>query len=228
MILLGILSTTAGLGLPMWALVSGSAGKTAILLYTMPFWALILAWPILGERIHGLEWPAIFTAFAGLVLILKIGAVSDDLFSSLLAVLAGIAWAGSAVVTRILRRRPGFDLLSLTAWQMIFGTPILVAVAFLVPAPQTQWTPFFVGALLYNIFFTSVIAFLLWFYILDNLSAGVATMSTLATPVVSIISAAVQLGEIPSPKEALGMLLILAGIGLLCYMTLRRNSNNQD
>jgi len=53
-------------------LVSGEAGKTAVLLYTMPFWVILLAWPILGERIRGLEWLAVILAFAGLVCIVAV------------------------------------------------------------------------------------------------------------------------------------------------------------
>ena len=31
-----------------WALVEGGPGKTAVLIFTMPIWTLLLAWPILG------------------------------------------------------------------------------------------------------------------------------------------------------------------------------------
>ena len=52
-------------------------------------------------------------------------------------------------------------------------------------------------------------------------------MGTLATPVIGVLSASVQLGEIPSPVEAWGMILILAGLafvslpGILEYRRLR-------
>jgi drug/metabolite transporter (DMT)-like permease len=69
--------------------------------------------------------------------------------------------------------------------------------------------------LFYNVFLVSVIAFLLWFYILERVPAGMATMGTLVTPVLAIVLAAIQLGEIPSSREALGIFLILSGIGLL-------------
>jgi len=141
-ILLGLLSTTLGLGLPIWSLVSGGAGKTAVLLYTMPFWVILLAWPILGERIRGLEWLAVILAFAGLVV--------------------------------------------------------------------------------YNIVVTSVVAYLLWFYILEKLPAGIATMGTLVTPVIAILAAAVQLGEIPTLYEKVGIILILSGIGLLSAIAFLR------
>jgi drug/metabolite transporter (DMT)-like permease len=108
-VILGLLSTTLGLGLPIWSLVSGGAGKTAILLYTMPFWVILLAWPILGERINGFEWLAVILAFAGLALIVAVDAVGAKLFSSILAVISGIAWADNEAEPG-LRRCIGHDL----------------------------------------------------------------------------------------------------------------------
>lgn len=225
---MGILSTTLGLGLPMWALVNGGAGKTAILLYTMPFWVIILAWPILGERIRGFEWLAVALAFAGLTLIVDIGAVSVKLWSSVLAVISGIVWAGSAIVTRIMKQSPDFDLISVTTWQMIYGAGPLIMIAVFLPAPPIQWTPVFIAALLYNVFFTSVVAFLLWFFILERVQAGTATMGTLVTPIIAIIAAAVQLGEIPSLYETCGIILILLGIchlSVIAFLRIRRLEN---
>jgi drug/metabolite transporter (DMT)-like permease len=222
-VLLGLLSTTVGLGLPIWALVNAGAGKTAILLYTMPFWVILLAWPILGERMRGLDWLAVFLAFAGLALIMDFAAVGAKLWSSILAVIAGIAWAGSAIITRIMRRDPDFDVLSVTTWQMIYGVGPLILIAVFVPSPPTQWTPVFIAVMFYNVILVSIVAFLLWFYILERVPAGMATMGTLVTPVLAIISAAIQLGEIPSSREALGIILILSGIGLLGAIAFLRN-----
>src|SRR5450830_538996 len=42
-IVIGLLQTTGFVGLLMWALQSGGAGKTSVLTYTMPFWLLLLA-----------------------------------------------------------------------------------------------------------------------------------------------------------------------------------------
>lgn len=222
-VLLGFLSTTVGSGLPLWALAGGAAGKTAVLLYTMPFWTILLAWPILGERIRGFAWLAVIFAFAGLALIVAVDAIGANLWSSILAVIAGISWAGSAIITRIMRRDPEFDVLSATTWQMIYGTVPLIIISILMPSPPTQWTPVFIVALLYNIFLVCVIAFLLWFYVLDRLQAGMATMGTLVTPVLALISARIQLGEIPSSREGLGIILILSGIGLLGAIAFSRN-----
>lgn len=65
MLWLGLLQTAAFTGLIQWALVSGSAGKTAVLVYTMPFWLLPMAWGFLGERVRASQWMAVALALGG-------------------------------------------------------------------------------------------------------------------------------------------------------------------
>jgi len=234
-ILLGLLTTTGCIGVSTWALEFSGAGKTAILVYTMPFWLLILAWPILGERIRGIQWPAVITAFIGLAVILEPWSMQSSPFGNFLGIVSGIFWAASAVVTKIIRQRSAdFDLVSVTAWQLMFGALPLVAIAVTLSARPIEWTPFFTGAVVYNIVFTNAVALLLWFYSLHALPAGMAGMGTLATPVIGVLSASLQLGEIPSPVEAGGMVLILAGLalislpGILEYRRLRALIRNHE
>ncbi|MEI6450918.1 MAG: DMT family transporter, partial [Actinomycetes bacterium] len=70
-IVIGLLQTTGFVGLLIWALQSGGAGKTSVLTYTMPFWLLLLAWAFLGERLRGTQWLAVGLALAGLLLVLS-------------------------------------------------------------------------------------------------------------------------------------------------------------
>jgi drug/metabolite transporter (DMT)-like permease len=69
--LLGLLQTAGFVGLLTWALEDGAAGKTSILTYTMPFWLLLMAWVVLGEKLKGFQWVAVTLALAGLILILS-------------------------------------------------------------------------------------------------------------------------------------------------------------
>ena len=71
LILFGLLQTMGFVGLAAMALEVGAAGKSAVLAYTMPFWTLLLAGPLLGERIRGMPWLAVGLAAAGLVGILS-------------------------------------------------------------------------------------------------------------------------------------------------------------
>ena len=216
--LLGFISTTLCIGLLSLARVTGGVGKTAILVYIMPFWVMLLAWPILAEHIRGVQWIPIILAFSGLLIILEPWNLQGTLISKLFAVLAGVAWALSAVMTKIVTRKHSFDLISLTAWQMLLGALPLVLIALLVSDTPVRWTPYFTIGLLYSSVVSQGLALVLWFFILSKLPAGAASMGTLATPVIGVIAASIELGERPSVLEAWGMLLILIALALLTLL----------
>ncbi|MGG6268426.1 DMT family transporter [Leptolyngbya sp. AN03gr2] len=211
--LLGLLQTAGFSGFAAWALMSGGAGKTAILVYTMPFWTLLLAWYFLGERIKGLQWVAIAIAFSGLLLILDPFRLQGTPISGILAVIAGLSWAGGNVTAKKINRS-NISLLSLTAWQTVFGALPLVAIALFVPAPPIQWNSAFISALMYNILPGNAIPMLLWMYVLTQLPAGLSGLGMLMTPVVGVTFAALQLGEYPQVHEWIGMICVVGALVL--------------
>ena len=219
-LLLGLLQTAAFTALIQWALVAGGAGKTAVLVYTMPFWVVPLAWWLLGERVRGAQWMAIAIAAVGLVLVLEPWAMRGSAFSNLLAIAGGLAWAVSAVLAKRMRRDHEFDLLSLTAWQMLFGAVALCVVAVLHPSRPIDPTPYFFGALAFNAVLATGLAWLLWLYVLQNLSTGLAGLSTLGIPMIGALAGWLELGERPAPVELAGMLLIGAALALISLMAL--------
>jgi len=209
-LVLGLLQTTGWTLLQTLAVARGGAGKSAVLGYTMPFWAALLAWPFLGERITGLRWVALALAAAGLALVVApLDARSFP--ADALAVLAGLSWAASAVYAKRLRKRHDVELLSLTAWQMLWGTIPLVVLMLAVGGP-VHWTASFVAAMAFMSVGGAALGWFLWMFILSRLPAGVAGIASLATPVVGVLSAAIQLHEIPSRNELAGMVLIVAAL----------------
>lgn len=224
LIVLGLLQTSGFTGLIIWALVEGGAGKTAVLTYTMPFWVMVMAWPLLGEKLQGTQWLAASFSVMGLLFILDPLHLGADQFSMLLAVLAGVSWALAVILAKKLHQRaPDLDLLSLTAWQMLFGSLPIVAAAFLVPAPAISWTPYLIGAVIFNAVFCNALAWLLWLYALHRLAAGVASMVTLLAPVIGVLAAWIELGEQPSVGEMAGMLLIVVSLVIISLRGMRKH-----
>jgi drug/metabolite transporter (DMT)-like permease len=224
LLLLGLLQTSGFTGLLMWALVEGGAGKTAVLTYTMPFWVMLLAWPLLGEKLQGLQWLAAILSAMGIVFILDPLHLGADQFSMFLAVLSGVCWALAVIVAKKLHQRaPALDLLTLTAWQMLFGSiPILIA-AWIIPAPPIQWTPYFIGAVVYNAVICNALAWLLWLYAIQRLQAGVASMASMLAPVIGVVAAWIELNEVPNNAELWGILFIALALILISYISIRRH-----
>ncbi|HMK14767.1 MAG TPA: EamA family transporter [Burkholderiales bacterium] len=220
-LLLGLLQTTVFTALIMWSVVDGGAGKTAVLSYTMTFWLLILAWPLLHERIHGAQWLAVSMALAGLFFILEPWHPQGNLASSIAATAAGIVWAAAVIVAKKLRSRVQLDLLSLTAWQMLLGGTVLVGITFFIPQQPIELSGYFWFAVIYNAVLGTALAWLLWLYVLQHLPAGAAGLGSLMVPVVGVLSAWLELGEQPKDWEIAGMLLIGAALLLLSILGMR-------
>ncbi|HEV2321381.1 MAG TPA: DMT family transporter [Gammaproteobacteria bacterium] len=223
-LLLGLLQTSCFIGFVCWALVQGGAGKSAVLAYTMPFWVILLAPFMLGERLKGLQWLAVILAFAGLLLIFSPWKRAPDFLSSCIALAAGIAWGLSVLVAKKIPVRDHWELLSITGWQMLMGAVPLVLVALLVPGRPVEWTTPYVAALLYNIIPANALAWALWLFVMGRLTATVSGLASLATPVVGMLCGWWQLGERPSLVVSGGMLMVLVALALLPLANLRRRS----
>ena len=223
-VLLGLLQTGAFTALIQWALVTAGAGKTAVLVYTMPFWVLPMAWLALGERVRGVQWLGIALAASGLVLVLEPWSLGGSVLGNLLAVLAGAIWAASSVLAKSMRQRHKFDLLALTAWQMLFGAIALCVFAGLHPSRPIEPSPYFFGALFFNAVFATGLAWVLWLYILQHLSAGMAGLSVLGVPLVGVLAGWIELGERPTAAEFAGIALIVGALGLVSLWALIQSS----
>jgi drug/metabolite transporter (DMT)-like permease len=222
-LILGLLQTTGWTLLQTLAVAQGGAGKSAVLGYTMPFWTALFAWPFLGERIAGMRWVALGLAAVGLALVV-VPLNAHSFVADGLAVAAGISWGASAVWAKRVRKRHRVELLSLTTWQLLWGTLPLLVLMVAVPG-QIRFTPSFLAAMAFISVGGAALGWFLWMYILSRLPAGVAGIASLATPVVGVLSAAIQLHEIPSVTELAGMVLI---VGALVVNALPATSPDAD
>jgi len=219
----GVVQTGLFLLLNNWALSQGEAGKTSILVFTMPFWVLLFAWPALGERIRGIGWAAVALAAAGLVLILEPWGLRAALLAKLAAVLAGACWALGVVISKRLHNRHPVDMYNFTFWQMALGLVPMAIVAVSAHSQPIRWTVEFIAILLTLGLIATALGWMAWFYVLKRLPAGTASMSSLGIPVVALLGSALQLGERPTPTEWSGMALVALALALVSWDTIRRH-----
>jgi len=217
--LLGFTQVALFVALSHFALLQAGPGKTSVLVFTMPFWMIVFAHFLIGERMRGTQWIAVAIAFAGLTLIVAPWDLTSA-FGSLLAVAGGAVWAISAVMSKRWPT-PGTDPLTFTAWQLMFGAIVLAALAATTSDRPIEWTHEYIYALAFSTIAATAIGWWLWTYILQNTPAGIAGLNSLGIPVVAVLSSWVQLGERPPPLELAGMLLIGFALALLGWLNLR-------
>lgn len=221
-VLIGLCQTAAFQGLGQWALVEGGAGRIALLAYTMPFWAVLLAWVVLREKPTSRHWVGIGLAAVGLICIIEPWRSMGSAGSTLLAIAAGAAWAMGTVLSKRMFQRHAPSPLNLTAWQMLFGALALCVLALLTPQRPIEWSWGFVGGLAYSVVLASSVAWGLWLIVLQRLPTAVASLSSLGVPIVSVLLAWAILHEQPSAMEAVGIVFVLLGLMAVSGLRFRR------
>lgn len=216
LVLASLLNVTAWMGLASFSLLWLSAAEATIVCYTMPVWAALMAWAILGERPGLARVAGLLLALSGLaLLVLGHGVVAG------LEKAPGLAFAlGSAVLfslgTVITKRWPlGLPPTSATVWQVGIGILPLGVLAAIFDRPDFAGLPLLDWALLaYGGVFALGLCYLAWFGALRRLPASLASLGTLITPMVGVASAALFLGEPFGWREGAALALTLSGVAL--------------
>ena len=199
-----------------FALLYLPASEAALIAYTMPVWASILAWPILGERPNLLRMISLVMAFAGLSAIL-----GGNGFAASLSKLPGIMMAlGGAIgfaVGAVLAKKLPVNLppVSAAAWQIGIGC-LPVAIAGLLFEKSDVSTLSAGGWLLlaYSTVVQFCIAYVCWFAALARLPASVAAIGTMAVPVIGVLASALALHEPLGIGQIAALGFTLAGVAL--------------
>jgi drug/metabolite transporter (DMT)-like permease len=212
-------------GCTLTALKLGGTGKTAVLTYTMPFWVLAFARVTLHERPTRWQYIAGVVALLGLVVLIRPWDIESGLAPSLLAVAAGMFWAASIVYVKNLQKQGSLSMSMITVWQMAIGSALLGMAWALTETTPIKWTTSFAVALAYNSILGTGVAWMLFYYALRRMPAGMAGLGTLATPVIGVVAAWMQFGERPLPIEAAGMSLVGLGLAMLAWTPSRPGRN---
>jgi drug/metabolite transporter (DMT)-like permease len=221
----GILSFGFNYGLVFWGEQHISSGLAALLQSTLPAFGLVFAhFHLPAER---LSW----TRIAGVVLGVCGVAV---VFSNQLAIAGRQALAGCvalilsavcAAYSNVLVKAYAKNLnpAITTGGQMLFGLLLLLAVGIPLEGNpfRFHWTRMAVIALLYLAIVGSVIAFLLYYWLVQNMDVTKSMLIALVTPVVAVILGMLVLNEEFGWRTLAGGAMIISGIALIVVRTNR-------
>jgi drug/metabolite transporter (DMT)-like permease len=190
-------------------------GEGALIVYTMPIWAMLLAWPLAGTRPRLVDVAAIVLGFGGLAILLGGNGLSFDggrIVGIVLLFSAAILFA----IGNILNRTPSpMPPLVVVAWQVGLGclAMLILGIAF----EQPNYGALTAGGLACQIYMTLVpmgVCYLTWFETLRRLPPSSASTGMLLVPLIGVISAALILGEPLGLREVVAMALVLGGVML--------------
>jgi drug/metabolite transporter (DMT)-like permease len=228
-IITGFFQTTINFASTTMAVATGGAGRASVLVFTMPFWTLLLAWPVLGERVRGSQWIAVLLALGGLTLVVEPWNWHDAIVPKLWAVLSGFGWAAGTIATKYFEREKPLDMLNFIAWQMIVGVLPFFLLPLVRETPPVDWSAVYVAMLVYSGAIATATGFVLWIAVLRWLPAGTAALNMLAIPAIALVSSMIIFDERLNTIEWTGIGFIASGlviISLLAWMRARRGNDD--
>lgn len=216
LLLLSFLNVTSWMALMGLALVYLPASEAAVIAYTMPVWASLLAWPILGERISLLRVAALALALGGLVALMG-GNGIDATYGKLPGILLALTGAVAFSLGTVMAKRWPLTLPPLTSavWQILIGCFPVAFAGLLIEQPHFMALSSLGWALFgYSIVVQFCVAYACWFAALERLPASVAAIGTLLVPVIGVVASAVALGEPLGVAKIVALGFTIAGVVL--------------
>ncbi len=216
LMLAALLNVTGWMVLMGLALLWLPASEAALIAYTMPVWAAMLAWPVLGERPTLIRTVALVMAFAGLAAIMGGNGITASA-AKLPGILMALGGAMGFALGTVLAKRFPLQLppIPTAAWQIGLGCFPIAVVGLLIEAThldkvtQLGWLLLF-----YSTVVQFCIAYVAWFAALARLKASVAAIGTMAVPVIGVVASALALHEPLGPGQIAALVFTLAGVAL--------------
>jgi drug/metabolite transporter (DMT)-like permease len=219
-------------GLVLFGVQHLPAGRSAILAYTMPVWATMIAMLVLREPLSRRKLLGLALGVSGMAVLIgeQVAVVRAAPFGALMILAAAITWGFGTVLLR--KWQPPIAQNTLSGWMMLLGwAPLAVAAPFLDPQPlagelgQVSARGWF--AIAYNIFLAGTLAHWAWFTLARTLPVAVSSLSSLPVPVVGVISGIVLLGERPGVQEWIALALVVAALFTVLFQPGGRRASVQ-
>ena len=193
-----------------------TATSATLYLSTAPIFILLLAAPLLGERIAARQWAGVAVSFTGVALIGMQGRLLQPSFNlgDLCALASMAMWGSYTVFLRM--RRDALDIVEFLALVCLLGLAFMApwVIAELLLGATPQLTAAGAAAVLYSAIGSLLLAYAGWSYVVKRMGAARAGATMHLMPAIAVGLAALFLGEYPVWYHFAGVALILAGVAL--------------
>ena len=198
-----------------------TATSATLYLSTAPIFILLLARPLLGERITARQWLGVAISFCGVALIGTQGRLLQDPslltfnVGDALALLSMVFWGAYTVLLRL--RRDALDTPEFLTVLCALGLVTLLPwVAFEIVLDGIRLSLSAAGALavLYSAVGSLLLAGWGWTYVVKRMGAARAGVTMHLMPGIAVVLSMLFLGEYPGWFHGAGIALILMGVAL--------------
>jgi drug/metabolite transporter (DMT)-like permease len=211
------------------AMLSVSAGRSAVLGYTTPLWVTPIALFVLRERFSTMQIAGTVIGFVGVLILLNPATMdwrdTAILQGNALLLFCSLCWA--LCILHLRHHKGDSNAYQLAPWQMLLASFCLIPLAYYFEGSFTgDFSATFWWVMLYMGPFATAFSFVAINAASKHLSSASMSNAMLGVPVTGLLASTVFLGETLTLSLALGGAVILGGI--MCVSLAGRGASGRQ
>ena len=187
-------------------------GVAAVINSLSPLLVVVISVPLLGARIRGIQIIAGLLGAAGVALLVLRSDARLDVVGLIAMAGAAIMFSVATVLTKRWGEPEGMTAIGVTGWIFLFAGLTLLPVTLLIEGLPDHLTARNIGGLIYLVLISGILAYAVWFWGLQRLSASAVTFLTLLNPVTAALLGWVVLDQRLNAWQLFGALIILISV----------------
>ncbi|AOB30457.1 acetylserine transporter [Bordetella sp. H567] len=201
------------------------AGLASVVLQAQAFFTVALSALLLHERFRAHNAAGLIVAACGLALIGEQGGAGMTLMGFTLTLCAALMWGLGNIATK---KAGKADMLGLVVWGSLIPPIPFFLLSWWLEGPDRIHAALVsvhgssVFAVIYLSFIATLVGYGLWAWLMSRHPAAQVAPFSLLIPVIGLAAAAGLLGEIPTPPQIGGALLVMAGLVINTFGGRRR------
>jgi len=203
-----------------------SVARSVLLVNTMPFWVLVGAHFLLGERMNAVKLAGLVLAFLGVAVVFsdKLSVIGPhSLLGDVMSLGAGALWGATTLViksTRLVRATAEKILL----YQLVVSAIVVLPLIPLAGPVLRDITMLPVAALTFQAVYIAAFTYVLWFWLMRRYPAAGLSSFAFLTPVFGVFLGGVLLDEPLSPRLFVALAMIAVGLAIVNRPQRKRES----
>jgi len=194
------------------------AGHAAVVCYTLPVWTALLSPFFLNERLT----PRVFVGLVlgmGAVAVLAshdFAALGANPLGLVFVLAAAISWAIGTILIK--RRAWSVGMSALAGWQLLMASVPITVMALATESFTLHRASN--AALISGVYILVVgviLGYAVWFKVVSLFPATVASIGSLVTPVIGMLSSAILLSEPLGWREGAALALVLSAVAIVIF-----------
>jgi probable blue pigment (indigoidine) exporter len=187
-------------------------GVAAVINSLSPLLVVVISVPLLGSRLRAIQIVAGILGTAGVALLVLQSDARLDGVGLLAMAGAAIMFSVATVLTKRWGRPEGMTTIGVTGWIFLFAGLTLLPATLLIEGLPDHLTARNIAGIVYLVLISGIVAYAVWFWGLERLSASAVTFLTLLNPVTAAVLGWVVLDQRLNHWQLLGALIVLVSV----------------